>query len=112
MIKISYLDVPFDFESIPAKNLFSRLEEEADQTTTTLTAIYSREGLPPYLTPAMAAWYKYYVQPTRTRLLNQIIDDLNSQAGRRGTAPFIAEIERDRIDLRKFEAMQTERDAF
>jgi hypothetical protein len=33
-------------DSIPAKNLFARLSDEASHLTTTLTAIYSPEGLP------------------------------------------------------------------
>jgi hypothetical protein len=112
MTTISYTDIPFDLDSIPAKNLFARLDGESSHLTTTLTAIYSREGLPPFFTPAMAAWYKYYVQPYRARLLNEVLEDLQSQSGRRGQQPFLLEIERDRIEMRKYDAIQTERDTF
>ena len=50
--------------------------------------------------------------PYRARLLNEVLEDLQSQAGRKGQKPFLLEIERDRIEMRKYEAIQTERDTF
>jgi hypothetical protein len=112
MTNLTYLEISFDLDSAAAKDLFARLNEESTHSTIPLTPLYSSEALPPYFTPNMASWYKYFVQPYRTRLLNDVTEELQAQSGRRGQKPFILEIERDRIEMRKYDAIQTERDAF
>jgi hypothetical protein len=110
---LTYLDISFEPDSAATKELFGRLDEESSRSTISLTPLYGREAIPAFFTPNMARWYSRFVQPYRMLLLDDISKEL--QAGRASKGhepPFILEVERDRIEMHKYEAMQIDRDAF
>jgi len=60
-----YLTLKLDSESPEHKDLLSRMEVESGREQLSLTPPYSEDGVPGYLTPAMASWYNRHIQPLR-----------------------------------------------
>jgi hypothetical protein len=107
-----YAEIDFSLNSKAAADLFSRMAEEVKFSTVTLTPIFFQNGIPAFLTRAMENWYKYYVQPVRSRAVDEVAKIFEAKANKRKGMGFLFERERDTAELRSLEAIETERRTF
>src|SRR5262245_57227717 len=76
----NYLSKDFGPSSAATKNLFGRLAEETGRPTLNLTPVYSTNGVPAFLTPAMDGWYRTYVHPMRGRAIEEVSSEFESKS--------------------------------
>jgi hypothetical protein len=107
----NYLGKDFSTKSTAASELFERLDDEASRRAINLTPVYSTNGVPPYLTPAMESWYRAYIQPLRWRAIDEVSGQFESKSVKKSKG-FLFEKERDANEQRTLHEINNERETF
>jgi hypothetical protein len=107
-----YASIDFGPSSPIAKNLFARLESELENEVIYLTPVFSRDGLPPFLTMEMSSWYQSCVKPLRGPALQAAIAIFQARNLPKGGHGLLLEHERDKIEQTKLQEIATERETF
>jgi len=108
----NYAAVDFDSLSPIAKDLFDRLAREVENEVIYLTPVFSRDGLPPFLTMEMSSWYQSRVRPLRGPALQTTIAIFQARNLPRGGHGILIEHERDKIEQTKLQEIATEKETF
>ncbi|MGB9366573.1 MAG: hypothetical protein WCE79_11235 [Xanthobacteraceae bacterium] len=109
----AYLNLPLTQDSPLAKSLFSKVTTEAQRRNIALTSPHSSDGMPPFLTPAMAGWYGGQVQPVRASALLDVVASFNSMVTSKGQLRGkLLEHEFSKIDSEMFQKIADERRLF
>jgi hypothetical protein len=86
-----YLELDLSRSSEVVTNLRARLDQEVDQSTITLTPLYSSDGRPSYFTREMNSWFSSFIQPRRSRALQELISEFQKRKMPRGAPGFLFE---------------------
>jgi hypothetical protein len=103
-------ELPLDRNSEAAKDLLSRIDRESSNSVIGLTAVYSSDGTPPYLTEEMNAWYTGTVQRYRGGALAEVLSVFAKQKTRTGGRGFLFEYRRDMIERDMLKKIHDEHD--
>jgi hypothetical protein len=108
----NYLSKDFGSKSAAATELFAQLEDEADRSVINLSPVYSTNGVPSHLTPAMESWYRTNIQPVRGRAIEEVSTEFESKSAKKSDRGFLFEKERDAINQRTLHEIYNERQTF
>ena len=110
---MTYGNLELEIDGPLAKDLLNQVQDEASQSDVRLTSAHNANvDNPSNCTPRMAAWYQRNISAVRRAAIATVRAEFDKTKFGKGANGFVFELERDKLELDKFNSIRTERETF